>query len=87
MKAAVLAGLLAAWAGAGCLWMNRVAPEPAAPAEGPAKDSRDKDWEKVWHEKHQPAVTAQNVTEANARQVAEDLLRELDREAQQTPRP
>ncbi len=71
MKRALVALMLAACAGMGCeslprLW-ERPKPSPAPTAAMPDKP---------------PVVTAEQVNDANARQMAQSLVDEMDRDAQ-----
>lgn len=82
MRSAIVAGLLAAWAGSGCLWFKQNGPpEVPAPVQEHKKDGQRTDKPAA------PVVTADQITEVNARDVAEALRKELDREAQQAVQP
>jgi hypothetical protein len=79
MRAALIAGFLAAWAGTGCMWGKGLVSGPETP---PAPQQVDKKLESVWNSKPaQPPVTADQISEENARNVADALQKELDREA------
>src|SRR5207248_3324461 len=74
MKRVMMALVLAACAGMGCeslprLWEH---PKPVVPASADVKPARP------------PLVTAEQVNDGNARQIAEALLDEMDRDAQGT---
>jgi len=73
MRRAVTSLLLAACAGTGCLsmpsWWEK--PKPALPSAVAAKPARPR-----------PAVSAEQITESNAHEMAGALLDELDRDAQ-----
>jgi hypothetical protein len=70
MRSPLICLLIAAWAGMGCLsmpsWWEQPKPAPPATAAKPAPRP----------------VTAEQITEGNARQMADALLNELDRDAQ-----
>ncbi len=72
MRTAVASLLLAACAGAGCVsmpsWWEKPKPAPPATIAKPARP--------------RPAVSAEQITENNAREMAGALLDELDRDAQ-----
>jgi hypothetical protein len=72
MRSAVTSLLLAACAGTGCLsmpsWWEK--PKPAPSSVIAAKPARPR-----------PPVTAEQITESNAREMASNLLDELDRDA------
>ena len=70
MRTPLLSLLIAAWAGTGCLsmpsWWEK--PKPAPPVTAAKPTPRP--------------VTAEQITDGNARHMADALLNELDRDAQ-----
>lgn len=85
MRAALIAGFLAAWASTGCMWGKGLVPGPGTP---PAPQQVDKNLESVWKSKPAlPPVTADQISEENARSVADALQKELDREALEPGKP
>ncbi len=77
MKRALCTLLIASWAAVGCESLPRLWEDPKPkPAPASPSSSRPK-----------PALTAEQVSENNAHDAAESLMREIDRDANGDPLP